>query len=144
MTTERKVKPPIGIIAQWRIKEMRIDDIDAAIERYREANYAIPKEWLVERYELLAWLNQHLPTSPYLKGFVLSSAIPSSESGGEILLEIMINELPQNRPLYKDSGLWQIRSDDMEDVIYDQEVNESFFDFIKRAFDNETPTLNYE
>lgn len=45
----------------------------------------------------------------------------------------MLNNLPENRPLYKDSGLWQIRTDDMEDVLYEQGSHESFFDFIKRA-----------
>ena len=38
----------------------------------------------------------------------------------------------QNRPLYKDSGLWQVRTDDMEDVIMSQMANESFKDFIIR------------
>ncbi len=52
------------------------------------------------------------------------------------LLE-MLENLPENRPLYKDSGLWQIRTDDMEDVIFQQGVNESFFDFIKRAYDKD-------
>jgi len=28
-------------------------------------------------------------------------------------LEFLFENLPQNRPLYKDSGLWQIRADDM-------------------------------
>ena len=55
----------------------------------------------------------------------------------ECELATMLENIPQNRPLYKDSGLWQIRSDDMEDVIFQQEVNESFFYFIKRAYDKE-------
>lgn len=49
----------------------------------------------------------------------------------------MLENLPQNRPLYKDSGSWQIRTDDMEEVLYHQAANESFFDFIKKAFDKE-------
>lgn len=48
-----------------------------------------------------------------------------------------INELLPNRPLYKDSGLWQIRSDDMEDVLYEQEVDETFIEFIERAHEQE-------
>ena len=47
----------------------------------------------------------------------------------------MIDNIPENRPLYKDSGLWQVRSEDMEDVIFQQGVNESFYEFIKRVFD---------
>ena len=45
----------------------------------------------------------------------------------------IINDLPNNRPLYRDSGLWQIRTEDMEDVIFWQECNESFEEFIKRV-----------
>jgi len=35
----------------------------------------------------------------------------------EILIQ-KINDLPENRPLYKDSGLWQVRIDNMEDVLF--------------------------
>ncbi len=54
----------------------------------------------------------------------------------------MLNNLPENRPLYKDSGSWQIRTDDMEEVLYHQGANESFFDFIKRAFREENDFMN--
>jgi hypothetical protein len=53
----------------------------------------------------------------------------------EILM--MITALPENRPLYKDSGLWQIRSDDMETVLFQQSSSESFYSFIKRAYEKE-------
>lgn len=46
--------------------------------------------------------------------------------------EKLIDALPQNQPLYKDSGLWQVRSDDMEEVIFQQTANESFREFIIR------------
>lgn len=49
----------------------------------------------------------------------------------EEFLEIL-DDLPENTPIYKDSGLWQIRSDDMEEVYFDQKINESFAEFIKR------------
>jgi hypothetical protein len=49
-------------------------------------------------------------------------------------LEQMLMDLPENRPLYKDSGLWQIRNDDMEEVLYQQDVNEDFSAFIFRAY----------
>lgn len=50
-----------------------------------------------------------------------------------VLLAEMLNNLPENRPLYKDSGLWQIRSDDMKTVIFEQNVNDSFEQFISRV-----------
>ena len=47
-------------------------------------------------------------------------------------LETLINALPQNRPLYKDSGLWQVRTDDMENVYMQQTCNETFKQFVIR------------
>jgi len=44
----------------------------------------------------------------------------------------LIDCLPENRPLYKDSGLWQVRTDDMENVLIDQNCNETLRDFIIR------------
>jgi hypothetical protein len=64
---EKTVKPPIGLIPEWRFRELRIEDIDAAIERYKAENYAVPIEWNVERYQHIQWLKACLPTSPYLK-----------------------------------------------------------------------------
>ncbi len=48
-------------------------------------------------------------------------------------IEQLFEYLPENKPLYKDSGLWQLRSDDMEKVIVQQEVNESIADFLSRC-----------
>lgn len=60
----------------------------------------------------------------------------------ECELTTMLENLPQNRPLYKDSGLWQIRNDDMEEVLFEQGVNESFYHFIKRAYDKYNSFMN--
>jgi len=49
----------------------------------------------------------------------------------EFLTEDLIDALPQNRPLYKDSGSWTIRGDDME-TIYAMQTNETFREFIIR------------
>lgn len=51
----------------------------------------------------------------------------------KIKTSILIDSLPQNRPLYKDSGLWQIRSDDMEEVLFQQTSDETFENFIIRC-----------
>lgn len=50
--------------------------------------------------------------------------------------------LPENKPIYKDSGLWQMRSDDMEGVIIQQGVNESEDDFLKRCRDFHAEEMN--
>lgn len=47
--------------------------------------------------------------------------------------EDFLTGLPENTPLYKDSGLWQLRSDDMEEVLITQGVNESDKEFIYRC-----------
>ncbi len=57
-------------------------------------------------------------------------------------IEFLMNELPENRPLYCDSGLWQLRSDDMEDVLYQQTTDETFMDFVGRVVDTEA-SINY-
>ena len=44
-----------------------------------------------------------------------------------------LSDMPENKPLYKDSGLWQLRTDDMNDVILQQASNESDNDFIERC-----------
>ena len=45
----------------------------------------------------------------------------------------LLSDMPENKPLYKDSGLWQLRTDDMEDVILQQSSDESDNDFIERC-----------
>jgi hypothetical protein len=50
-------------------------------------------------------------------------------------VEEISSNFPTNLPLYKDSGSWQLRTEDMEDVIEQQGVNESFYSFIKRISD---------
>lgn len=49
--------------------------------------------------------------------------------------EDLIDCLPENQPLYKDSGLWQIRTDDMINVFMCQNVNETLRGFILRFLD---------
>lgn len=49
--------------------------------------------------------------------------------------EDLIDCLPENRPLCKDSGLWQIRTDDMENVYFEQNCNETLRGFILRYLD---------
>lgn len=44
-----------------------------------------------------------------------------------------LSDFPENYHLYKDSGLWQMRSDDMETVLVQQTVNESDEDFFNRC-----------
>ena len=45
----------------------------------------------------------------------------------------LLSDLPENKPLYKDSGLWQLRTDDMDDVIIQQHSDESDKDFLEKC-----------
>ncbi len=55
-------------------------------------------------------------------------------SAGVAFALTMLDNLPENMPLYRDSGLWQIRNDDMEEVVFQQGAEETFEKFIERVF----------
>lgn len=48
--------------------------------------------------------------------------------------EFLIDCLPQNMPLYKDSGLWSVRDEGLETIYCAQDITETFRDFILRYF----------
>ena len=54
---EVKAEPPLGIasrnIAESRFNESRIREIVKAMNRYYDADYAIPEEWITELKERL-------------------------------------------------------------------------------------------
>ena len=45
-------KPPIGITPRWLLDEEREIEIKEAINRYNEAEYPIPYEWIEELIEI--------------------------------------------------------------------------------------------
>ena len=72
--------------------------------------------------------------------------LPVKPESGGLSLEVMIDNLPQNRVLYKDSGLWMIINEEDFNTVdkmlfqvarYQQTTEETFTQFIKRCFDNE-------
>ena len=69
-----------------------------------------------------------------------------SPKTAELDLETMIDNLPENRVLYKDSGLWMIINEEdfnttdkmlFQVARYQQTTKETFVQFIKRCFDSE-------
>lgn len=46
--SSQKEKPPLGLTPKRTWEEMRKEEIKAAINRYMEANKAIPLEWIEE------------------------------------------------------------------------------------------------
>jgi hypothetical protein len=50
-------KPPIGLIPRSIWDFQRIDQISNAINRYIDAGYAIPEEWIEELVELFKRYN---------------------------------------------------------------------------------------
>lgn len=53
----------------------------------------------------------------------------------ELPTAVLIDSLPQNRPLYKDSGLWTIYDDKFETAIFEQTANEDFRQFLVRYYE---------
>ena len=47
-------------------------------------------------------------------------------------LEFYLERLQPNHALYKDGGVWQLWSDGMQEMLFEQRVNETLFDFILR------------
>lgn len=45
---EGDTKPPLGIMPEWRWKELRVEELNEAIKRYSEAGLRAPDEWLRE------------------------------------------------------------------------------------------------
>jgi hypothetical protein len=46
---------------RWLADEKRLADVDAALQRYKDANLELPGEWLWERQDLLENLRRHRP-----------------------------------------------------------------------------------
>ena len=53
----------------------------------------------------------------------------------ELPTAVLIDSLPHNRPLYKDSGLWTIYDDDFETPILEQTASEDFRQFLIRYYE---------
>jgi hypothetical protein len=53
--------PPLGLMPRWLADEKRLADVQAALQRYRDANLEPPGEWLWERQDLLDNLRRHRP-----------------------------------------------------------------------------------
>jgi hypothetical protein len=50
-------KPPLGLRPRFIVAKLRIQEILEAMQRYVEADKAIPDEWRTELIELHDWLN---------------------------------------------------------------------------------------
>lgn len=55
MTAE---KPPLGLRPRWIAAEQRAQEIIMAIDRYNQAEKAVPQAWRDELAELNAWLEK--------------------------------------------------------------------------------------
>ena len=50
-------QPPLGLRPRFIATEQRIQEIKEACQRYREADYIIPTEWLTELCDLKQYLH---------------------------------------------------------------------------------------
>lgn len=49
-------RPPLGVMPEWRWKELRVQELDDALNRYADEMKELPQEWINEKYELQKWL----------------------------------------------------------------------------------------
>lgn len=133
-----------SVCRDWRFDHREITAQIASLkEAFLHIQYQPTDCLLVEANEgLRKELSEifHAPSTEELRELIRKHGchtVSTKKEQKQSNLELMLEELPENRPLYKDSGSWQVRSDDMEDILFDQEVNETFFDFIKRVFEQE-------
>lgn len=56
MSNEEIKKPPLGLMPEWRHKELRLQEIREAVQRYIDANEPVPINWVAEEYALRGWL----------------------------------------------------------------------------------------
>lgn len=111
------VDPTWMIIVSWHGMDR---DIETAV--LRNANMSVA--------DLRDWIFSQCPTGTYVSS--RHYQISDIETGF-FVVESLFSDLPENTPLYKDSGLWQLRSDDMEEVLIQQGLNESDADFLLRC-----------
>jgi len=52
-------RPPLGLKPRYIHVEQRITEIREAIQRYIDANKAVPISWIAEEYELREWLENN-------------------------------------------------------------------------------------
>lgn len=48
-------KPPLGLMPEWRHKELRLQEIREAVQRYLDKGKAVPINWIAEEYDLQGW-----------------------------------------------------------------------------------------
>lgn len=77
-----------------------------------------------------------------VKSFMETISVTKQSRQAAVMQSPPLDGLPDNKPIYKDSGLWQMRSDNMEDVIIQQRVNESDDAFLKRCRDFHAEEMN--
>lgn len=65
MEVNETERPPLGLMPEWRHKELRLDEINAAMVRYHKAQKAIPVEWAKEQLELGLWLRSRRDNVTY-------------------------------------------------------------------------------
>ena len=58
--------PPVGLRPRWLADEHRLNEVDAALERYRQAGIEPPEEWLDERRDIEDRLLRHHPCAAAL------------------------------------------------------------------------------
>jgi hypothetical protein len=58
MKREPPTKPPLGLEPRRIWQEKRLQELQRAIQRFRDAAVAVPREWIEEAYDLFVELTK--------------------------------------------------------------------------------------
>lgn len=56
---KHEVKKPLGIRPEFIVKEERLREINEGIDRYNKAFIGYPREWHVEKFAIIEWLDKY-------------------------------------------------------------------------------------
>ena len=99
----------------------------ALVEHHGGVNY--PAELTFE------CVNDFVHESPHYEElqYLCLGLIGEIEKIRKTTLENIIDDMPENLVLVKDSGLWMLQTEDADEELLTQGVKESFADFVRRC-----------
>jgi hypothetical protein len=79
-TTASPAKPPLGLRPRWLANETRLAEVQAAIDRYKAADWIVPVEWFHEAHELREAMQPRIIASAEAQPTVKDSLTPLAGS----------------------------------------------------------------
>jgi len=128
MSTERH---PLGIMPEFMWKEIRLKQIDNAVDRYEAAGKPIPKEWADEREKLTEWLNDYEGEKK------IKIVDIEFENSDKRWLKLFFNKrLPTN--------IYKTIMDAVESVLNDEQPKEGTVEYSEKYIQEQKPSRDWE